>query len=295
LLVLSVLNANFAAPARAALTPDSPEVQRLIAKGMAYLEVNNDNRLGGMCLLGLCHLKHTGDKQHADVVKAIEACQRVCRAEPAAISVDIYSTGIAIFFLCEVDAEKHNTAIEKLVQSLILRQKNGGGFGYPAEHNHGTTGDTSMTQYAVLGLWAAKQHGIAVPQEVSEKVCNWLIRTQDPSGGWGYQGTDPNSYQRVKQTQIRPSLAAAGLGSAYICAHTLGLAAEAEDRRIEVCRRRFSASPRNRRPTRGRSSPKSSRAVCGRRRSTATAGSARTSVTRTCRGSITTCMRWSAA
>ena len=220
-------------PAGGALTPDSPQVQRLIEKGMAYLDNVQDRRLGGICLIGLCQFKHTGDPQQRQVVEAVEACKRVCVSEPEAISVDIYSTGIAIFFLCEVDAEKYSTEIEKLVQSLILRQKTGGGFGYPVNHNHGTTGDTSMTQYAVLGLWSAKQRGISVPQEVVEKVCNWLIRTQDPSGAWGYQGKDPESYVRVKQSPVRHSLAAAGLGSTYISAHMLGLAAEAEDRRIE--------------------------------------------------------------
>ena len=225
----AVLAALTAAPLRAEITPDSPEVKRLIDQGMAFLEENTDERLGGKCLVGLCHIKHTGDLTHRRVVEAIEACDRVCQGEAKEISVDIYSTGIAIFFLCEVDAEQYGTQIEKLVQSLVLRQKLHGGFGYPQKD----TGDTSMTQYAVLGLWTAKQHGIAVPQEVAEKVCNWLIRTQDPSGAWGYQGNDPNSYQRVKQQPIRPSLSAAGLGSTYIASHMLGLKSDVEDLRID--------------------------------------------------------------
>jgi len=218
----------------AELTPDSPEVQRLIDTGMKFLENNTDNRLGGKCLVGLCQLKHTGDVKHPRVVEAVDACQDVCRADAINIKQDIYSTGIAIFFLCEVDAEQYGTAIEKLVESLLLRQKEGGGFGYPGSHRHGDTGDTSMTQYAALGLWAAKQHGIAVPREAVERMANWLIRTQDPSGAWGYQGNDPGTYRRrVEQEPIRPSLAAAGLGSTYICAHMLGLKAERPDRTIE--------------------------------------------------------------
>ena len=84
-----------------------------------------------------------------------------------------------------------------------------------------TTGDTSMTQYAVLGLWTAKQHGIAVPQEtVWRRVCNWLIRTQDPIRRVGVsRHRSPIRTSRVKQRPIRPSLAAAGLGSTYIASH----------------------------------------------------------------------------
>ena len=228
-----VVSVIVGAPLRAELTPDSPEVKRLIESGIVFLENNTDQRLGGRCLVGLCHLKHTGDVEHPRVVEAIRACQRVCQSKAEEISADIYSTGIATFFLCEVDAEQYSSQIEKLVQSLVLRQKEAGGFGYPEQHRHGDTGDTSMTQYAVLGLWTAKQHGIAVPQESMEKVCNWLIRTQDPSGAWGYQGNDPKSYRRIKQQPIRPSLAAAGLGSLYIASDALGLKSDADDRRIE--------------------------------------------------------------
>jgi hypothetical protein len=49
------------------------------------------------------------------------------------------------------------------------------------------------------------------------------LRTQDPSGAWGYQGNDPGKYERVAQSDIRPALVAAGLGSVYICSDLLGL------------------------------------------------------------------------
>ena len=57
-------------PAGGALTPDSPQVQRLIEKGMAYLDNVQDRRLGGICLIGLCQFKHTGDPQQRQVVAA---------------------------------------------------------------------------------------------------------------------------------------------------------------------------------------------------------------------------------
>src|SRR5205085_1154535 len=68
--------------------------------------------------------------------------------------------------------------------------------------------------------------GLSVPTAAIEKACGWLIRTQDPSGAWGYQGQDPGNFnQRINQMEIRPSLAAAGLGSLYICADALGAGA----------------------------------------------------------------------
>jgi hypothetical protein len=66
-----------------------------------------------------------------------------------------------------------------------------------------------------------------VPLTAIERACGWLLRTQDPYGAWGYQGNDPGNFQRVPQNDpshpINPALAAAGLGSLYMCADMLGL------------------------------------------------------------------------
>ncbi|MCA9249152.1 MAG: hypothetical protein KDA42_18645, partial [Planctomycetales bacterium] len=135
------------------------------------------------------------------------------------IEEDIYSTGLAIIFLCSLDASEYHDAILAYQQSLTRRQKPHGGWGYPNRE----TGDTSMTQYGVLSAWEAKQVGFPVPVEVIEKVTNWLMRTQDPNGAWGYQGNDPGNFELIKQAGVRHTMAAAGIGSSYICADMLGL------------------------------------------------------------------------
>jgi hypothetical protein len=71
-------------------------------------------------------------------------------------------------------------------------------------------------------LWLAASNGIEVPQQTLEKAFGWLLRTQDPTGAWGYTGVDPGNFQRTNQNEIKPALAAAGLGSVYICADLLG-------------------------------------------------------------------------
>ncbi len=52
---------------------------------------------------------------------------------------------------------------------------------------------------------------------------NYIIRVQDPTGEWGYQGNDPGGYVRVAQYPKRPSLTAAGLGSLYVGGDLLGM------------------------------------------------------------------------
>jgi hypothetical protein len=91
------------------------------------------------------------------------------------------------------------------------------------------TGDTSMTQYAVLCSWEATQAGFRVPLKSIEKVATWLLKTQDPSGAFGYQGNVSKDFTPIQQGPIRHSLSAAGLGSVYICADLLGVIEETED------------------------------------------------------------------
>lgn len=226
--ILAVV-AGWAAPADA-FTPKSPEVRELLDKGFKYLDENGHNRLGGKALIAMAYLYDGAPKNHPRIVEALEACKLTTEFDAKQITVDIYSTGLAILFLCELDPSKYRVEIERLVESLVLRQKKCGGWGYP-HGDHIASGDTSMTQYGVLSLWKASKTGvIEMPRENIEKVCNWLIRTQDPSGGWGYQGVDPGegNYERQPQVSVRDSLTAAALGSSIICSELLGFIAPME-------------------------------------------------------------------
>ena len=221
--------------ANAALSPESPEVQRLLDSGFAYLSGKHDDRVGGQALIGMCFVKRGAPLTHPQVAAAVNRCQACADDAGRMAALDIYSLGLAIIFLCEADSSRYASDIDTLFQELLKRQKPGGGWGYPPSHSHGATGDTSMTQYGVLALWMVKNNGLETPTEAGEKVCNWLIRTQDPGGGWGYQGKDPGVgvYKRIKQDRVRPSLCAAAAGSTYICADLLDFNNPAENREVE--------------------------------------------------------------
>ena len=62
----------------------------------------------------------------------------------------------------------------------------------------------------------------------------WLLHTQDPSGGFGYQGNVSKDAALVKQDDVKSSMTAAGLGSIYICSTMLGLAEKTEKRRGDL-------------------------------------------------------------
>jgi len=180
-----------------AYTPESPEVRQAVDRAVKFLESDaaDDGRLGA----------------------AIQG--RLGNMDPHGLEIDIYSTGLSIIFLCELDPSKYRPEIECLLEYLRLRQKPHGGWGYPDRE----TGDTSMTQYGVLSSWEATQAGFVVPRQMILAVTLWLLKTQDPSGGFGYQGVVSPTFRPVRQKRVTLGLTAAGLGSAYICADLLGL------------------------------------------------------------------------
>ncbi|WP_254513704.1 hypothetical protein [Anatilimnocola floriformis] len=221
-----------AAPrAAVAITPEAPEVKAVLDKAFKFLETADDTRLGGKCLIALAFLKNGADETHPKVEAAVQACLQATRGEPAAINNDIYSTGISIIFLCTLNPSKYHIEILKLRDSLVLRQKEQGGWGY-AQGQHAATGDTSMTQYAVLAYWEVSKVGLGLDVPTTEKVGNWIIRTQDPSGAWGYQGSEAAIVEEdgkrpkvelVKQAGTRASMTAAGLGCLHMVADLLKL------------------------------------------------------------------------
>ncbi|MCP4192096.1 MAG: hypothetical protein GY768_15900 [Planctomycetaceae bacterium] len=216
--------------ATSAYTPQSREVKKMLDKALTFIEKSGDaSRLGGKALVGLAMIKGNRPKDHPKIKEAISGCRDAAKnLRSSKRSDSMYDLGLAIIFLCELDPEQYRTEIKTLMTIMLDWQKRFGGWGY-LEGTHVDTGDTSMTQYAVLSLWTADRSGAyEVSINAATKVCNWLIRTQDPSGGWGYQGEDPGGFQRIPQqssetNEVSHSCSAAGLGSAYVSADLLRL------------------------------------------------------------------------
>ena len=177
-----------------AYTPTSPEVRQTIDKGVKFLESDaaNDEHIGAKSLLGLALVKYECKPDHPKILQQVQAIQKALGSrDPSKLNQDdnffnIYATGMTIIFLVELDPVKYRPDIDCLVKSLRMRQKRNGAWGYPGNE----IGDTSMTQYGVLSSWEAAQAGFPVPIESMEAVMAWLMHTQDPSGGFGYQGTE---------------------------------------------------------------------------------------------------------
>lgn len=107
----------------------------------------------------------------------------------------IYEAAIDAMALQKADDEAFRTQLEAIAAYLIEQQAMHGGWFYP-NRDEANFGDTSITQYAVLGLWAAERAGVVIPNDVYLKAMRWHTGTQNGDGGFAYhprQGTQATS------------------------------------------------------------------------------------------------------
>jgi hypothetical protein len=126
-------------------------------------------------------------------------------------SVPQYESGVDLMFLAEADPTRYRDRIAEIAQFIIAQQDASGFWDYPPPERR--AGDTSITQYGLLGLWSAAHSGVDVPADVWERAGRWVIRTQNPNGSFQYRpGTSPHTTH---------GLTAAGAGSLEIIAVNL--------------------------------------------------------------------------
>ncbi len=207
----------------------------MVDRGLAFIEKQltagpkgagtDPNAEGASMLCAYTHHKVRQDPSHPVVVAGIESALSLARnamANGLPVKAEItYETSVAILLLLDIDARKYATQIQGLANALMAVQKPHGGFGYLNEQ----LGDTSQTQYCVLAMWSLDQADFKVPRIAMDRAVQWLLRTQDPTGQWGYKGVDSNRIG-AKETQDNykgHSLTTAGGGSVLIGGDFFGL------------------------------------------------------------------------
>ncbi len=119
-----------------------------------------------------------------------------------------YTAGVQLMVLEAINPEKYHEEIRATAEFLISTQQPGGGWFYPEDKVN--NGDTSITQYAVLGLWAAERAGVFIPTTVWDKAARWHLTTQLTNGAFGYHPTTRN------ESGAKHTMAVAGTGSMYV-------------------------------------------------------------------------------
>ncbi|MBW3597371.1 MAG: hypothetical protein KY475_08860, partial [Planctomycetes bacterium] len=215
-----------ALPARA-YSPTDPKVQAIVGKARTYLASADVNGMGEKAVIALALIKSGSDASDPKVQEAVAAIRQGLKEEGRLGTPINYHVAISVIFLLELDPLTYRAEIQSLLDILLRRQEQHGGWSYwPGEgggHSR-SEGDSSMTQYGTLALWGAKKAKFDVPQEACERVANFWIRTQTPAGTWGYQGHPAPLGQRAQQQDVRPSIVLAALSSCYVIGDLFGMA-----------------------------------------------------------------------
>ncbi len=96
----------------------------------------------------------------------------------------VYEAGIDLMMLEAAGGDQYAAEMEVIVEYLVSNQRSPGQWDYPNQNNGG---DTSITQYAILGLWAARRAGVEVPLDTWNRAAKWLMTTQAKNeGGFPY-------------------------------------------------------------------------------------------------------------
>jgi len=126
---------------------------------------------------------------------------------------DNYEAGCAAMALAAVDRTAYAAELRSIADYLLKKQLLNGAWSYDGG---APGGDTSMTQYALLGLWEANNAGGGpVPKEAWDRAAKWLVTRQSAGGGFSYHPRDPGP--GVVQPDPTHTMTVASLGSLYLC------------------------------------------------------------------------------
>ncbi len=132
-----------------------------------------------------------------------------------------YEATIDLLGLHALNDESLRPQLDGIARYIIEGQVsgNGGAWYYPEQNPQKANGDTSISQYAILGLWEARQMGIPVPDDVWRKAARWHIETQLPRGGFCYH---PGEGHSVLATGHSAAMTAAGCTNLGIISRVAG-------------------------------------------------------------------------
>jgi hypothetical protein len=149
----------------------------------------------------------------------------------------IYEVTCHAVLLAELDPEENRLRLEKLRDYLVENQLANGSWYYPRLPSS-AAGDTSVTQFAILGLWAVHRSQVEIPREALTRAARWLINTQKNDDGFAYHPFEGGG--RPEDLVSSDSMTAAGHGTLTLIKLLLyGEAVVAAPTTPSASRRRF--------------------------------------------------------
>jgi hypothetical protein len=185
-----------------------------VAAGIQYLRSRaSGQQVGESAMIAMALIK--ADTPKADpvlsgLVAKIRERFTSSGYKPQRTMGEVYEAGVVAMALANLDSEETRGEINLVATYLIGRQNANGSWDYSTRSH----GDTSISQYALLGLWECENAGFEVPPAVWDKAASWYISVQGPSGSWNYHRDQPEFLENLSMT-------AAGVGSLLLCKRQL--------------------------------------------------------------------------
>lgn len=195
---------------------DKQKVQQAILRAQGYLVQQRFTGASGP-IAALAYVKSGGDKQSPLLKPVIDEILRKTpvdsRYRPA--SNHNYEASVDLMLLEAIDPEAYRIQLQLIVDYLLQSQQPNGAWFYDRQIEP-DCGDTSITQYAIMGLWAASRIGIEIPVEVWEKAARWHIDKQRDDGGFVYHPFDRKLYHDPDHHRTTDTMTTAGTSSLLI-------------------------------------------------------------------------------
>jgi hypothetical protein len=206
-----ILQAQPRAPNRGTPSPaTSAQIAAAVRRATSVLQRRTGQLSGGQASLAAMALlkagvPHDGPEILA-VVARIDACIKSGRYTPTNQQQHIYEAGVGLMALANADPRKYRPQMQAIANYIIEQQGPNGDWDYPNR----TTGDTSISQYAILGLWEAARAGITVPPKVWDLAAAWHVARQLPDGSFMYHPPLPPTGPGTHTMTV------AGIGSLHV-------------------------------------------------------------------------------
>jgi len=182
----------------------SSEVDAIYVRGLQYLLKNqspegrwNDQPYGGepgVCgLTVICMLAHGDDPNvgpySVAIKRGINYILSQMNKETGYIGRSMYNHGFATLALAEsygmVDDDRIGPALQKAINLIISAQKMNS-FAAWRYSPESLDADTTVSGCQVVALFAARNAGLAVPEDAIQKAMDYFKKCQTPEGGFGY-------------------------------------------------------------------------------------------------------------
>jgi hypothetical protein len=171
-----------------AIDPHSPEVIQAIDRGLHYFREHVNEAQSWEAPIVSYALIRGGEPVDSPAVKTLLKLVLDTKFHGGTYNKEtphqFYEAGTEMMMLEAINPRRYQRELEVIAAFTTENQWPSGSWYYYRSPENG--GDTSHTQYAILGLWAASRAGVRIPRSVWSRCAEWHLKNQLDDGGFAY-------------------------------------------------------------------------------------------------------------